>query len=135
MQQRSWRKFSHRRLLQAFGLVLSHIAPQIYREEEFLADFLQINDAGLTYADYAGLDNYFRRQAARSAGLSQSTMKLIRSAMDLIFGFLTGELKIWLDNALAKDNSWVSPAHPSKAILHTLKRRLSQTNYRNNSHP
>jgi len=89
---------------QAFGLVLDHIAPQIYREDDFLADFLQINDAGLTFADYAGLDNYFRRQANRSAGLAQSTMKLIRSAMDLIFGFLGGELKTWLDNALAKDS-------------------------------
>lgn len=89
--------------------MLAHIAPQIYREEDFLADFLQINDAGLTFADYAGLDNYFRRQAARSAGLGQSTMKLIRSAMDLIFGFLTGELKTWLDNALAKDSSYVAP--------------------------
>jgi len=90
--------------LQAFGLVLDHIAPQIYREDDFLADFLQINDAGLTFADYAGLDNYFRRQATRSAGLSQSTTKLNRSAMDLIFGFLSGELKMWLDNALAKDS-------------------------------
>jgi hypothetical protein len=68
-----------------------------------LADFLQINDAGLTFADYAGLDNYFRRQATRSAGLGQPTMKLIRSAMDLIFGFLSGDLKAWLDSALAKD--------------------------------
>jgi hypothetical protein len=92
---------------EAFDLVLGHIAPQIYREDDFLADFLQINDAGLTFADYAGLDNYFRRQATRSAGLSQSTMKLIRSAMDLIFGFLSGELKVWLDNALAKDNGYV----------------------------
>ena len=90
--------------LQAFGLVLAHIAPQIYREADFLADFLQINDAGLTFADYASLDNYFRRQASRSAGLSQSTTKLIRSAMDLIFGFLSGELKAWLDGALAKDS-------------------------------
>ncbi|KAF7967554.1 hypothetical protein HWV62_33929 [Athelia sp. TMB] len=103
---------------EAFGLVLGHVAPQIYREEEFLADFLQINDAGLTYADYAGLDNYFRRQASRSAGLGQSTMKLIRSAMDLIFGFLTGELKIWLDNALAKDNSQII------GIIATLERFL-----------
>ena len=93
--------------LQAFGLVLGHIAPQIYREDDFLADFLQINDAGLTFADYAGLDNYFRRQATRSAGLSQATMKLIRNAMDLIFGFLSGELKTWLDNALAKDKGYV----------------------------
>lgn len=90
---------------QAFGLVLDNIAPQIYREDDFLADFLQINDAGLTFADYAGLDNYFRRQATRSAGLSQPTMKLVRNAMDLVFGFLSGELKSWLDSALAKDSS------------------------------
>lgn len=50
-----------------------------------------------------GLDNYFRRQAVRAAGLSQSTLKLVRGAMDLIFGFLPAELKSWLDNILAKD--------------------------------
>ena len=91
-------------ILQAFGLVLEQLAPQIYREDDFITDFLQINDAALTFADYMGLDNYFRRQAARAAGLSQSTAKLVRGAMDLIFGFLAAELKAWLDNALAKDS-------------------------------
>jgi hypothetical protein len=51
-----------------------------------------------------GLDNYFRRQAARTASLSQSTVKLVRGALDLIFGFLPAELKTWLDNALTKDS-------------------------------
>ncbi|KAG2159680.1 exocyst complex component Sec3-domain-containing protein [Suillus bovinus] len=88
---------------EALGLILEQIAPQIYREGDFIADFLQINDAGLTFADYAGLDNYFRRQAARSAGLSQTTMKLARGAMDLIFGFLPAELKQWIESAIAKD--------------------------------
>ncbi|THG99273.1 hypothetical protein EW026_g3047 [Hermanssonia centrifuga] len=88
---------------QAFMLVLERIAPMVYSEEEFIADFLQINDAALTFADYMGLENYFRRQAARSAGLSSATLKLVRGAMDLIFGFLPAELKIWLDAALAKD--------------------------------
>ncbi|KAG8219670.1 exocyst complex component Sec3-domain-containing protein [Butyriboletus roseoflavus] len=87
----------------ALGYILEQIAPQVYREGDFIADFLQINDAGLTFADYAGLDNYFRRQAARSAGLSQSTIKLVRGAMDLIFGFLPTELKQWIDLAVAKD--------------------------------
>jgi exocyst complex component 1 len=50
-----------------------------------------------------GLDNYYRRQAARAASLSQSTLKLVRGAMDLIFGFLPAELKIWIDNALELD--------------------------------
>lgn len=79
------------------------MAPAIYSEDEFIAHFLQINNAALTFADYMGLDNYFRRQAARAAGLSQSTVKLVRGAMDLIYGFLPAELKMWLDVALAKD--------------------------------
>ena len=93
--------------IQALGYILEQIAPQIYREGDFIADFLQINDAGLTFADYAGLDNYFRRQAARSAGLSQSTTKLVRGAMDLIFGFLPTELKQWIDIAVARDALYV----------------------------
>ncbi|OCH94698.1 hypothetical protein OBBRIDRAFT_769029 [Obba rivulosa] len=88
----------------AFGLVLDQIASAIYREEDFIADFLQINDAALTFADYMGMENYFRRQAARAAGLSQQTSKLVRGAMDLIFGFLPMEIKAWLDVVLTKDH-------------------------------
>ncbi|KAF9527786.1 exocyst complex component Sec3-domain-containing protein [Crepidotus variabilis] len=91
------------RASEVFGMFLEQIATLIYREDEFITDFLQINDAGLTFADYMGLDNYFRRQAARSSGLKQATLKLIRGALDLIFGFLASELKAWLDAALAKD--------------------------------
>ncbi|KZT33260.1 hypothetical protein SISSUDRAFT_1054465 [Sistotremastrum suecicum HHB10207 ss-3] len=89
---------------EALGKVLEQIAPQIYHEEDFIADFLQINDAGLTFADYANLENYYRRQAARAAGLSATTSKLIRGAMDLIFGFLPNELKQWIDGALRRDS-------------------------------
>ena len=73
------------------------------REGEFIADFLQINDAALTYADYLGLDQYFRSQASRSAGLSSSTAKLVRGAMDLIFGFYPAEFKAWVDSVLGND--------------------------------
>jgi exocyst complex component 1 len=69
-----------------------------------MADFLQINDVNLTFADYANLESYFRRQASQSVGLKQSTVKLVRGAMDLIFGFLPEELKQWVDAALIKDN-------------------------------
>jgi hypothetical protein len=79
----------------------------IYQEDSFISDFLQINDADHTFANYMGLDNYFRRQASRSASLSQTTLKLVRGALDLIFGFLPAELKSWLDAALAKDNMFV----------------------------
>jgi len=85
-------------------MVLDQIQSSIQRENDFITDFLQINDAGLTFADYMALDSYFRRQAARSAGLSSTTVKLIRGAMDLIFGFLPEEMKQWLESAIAKDN-------------------------------
>lgn len=85
---------------------MGQISFQILREEEFIADFLQINEARLTFADYMGLDNYYRRQAARTSGLSAQTIKLVRGAMDLIFGFLPLEVKSWIDNTLAKDSMY-----------------------------
>jgi len=69
-----------------------------------MADFLQINDVNLTFADYASLESYFRRQAAQSVGLGAATMKLVKGATDLIFGFLPEELKQWVDAALQRDN-------------------------------
>jgi hypothetical protein len=89
------------------GQALEQISRQIYGEEDFIADFLQINEARLTFADYMGLDNYFRRQAARTSGLSSQTTKLVRGAMDLIFGFLPIEMKSWIDHAIAKDTMCV----------------------------
>lgn len=109
---------------QALALILEQIAPQIYREGDFIADFLQINDAGLTFADYAGLDNYFRRQAARSAGLSQATVKLVRGAMDLIFGFLPAELKQWIDSAIAKDTLCALSAFDVRSFIHSADRQV-----------
>jgi len=78
----------------------------LQQEDDFLTDFLQINESMLTFADYMNLDNYFRRQASRTTGIGQATMKLVRGAMDLVFGFLHAELKTWIDIALAKDNMW-----------------------------
>ncbi|KAF8807747.1 exocyst complex component, sec3 subunit [Phlegmacium glaucopus] len=91
------------RASEAFGMFLEQLVSLIYHEDDFIRDLLHINDAGLTFADYMGLDNYFCRQAARSASLSSATMKLVRGALDLIFGFIPAELKSWLDGALARD--------------------------------
>ena len=84
-------------------MVLEQLAQTIYAEESWIAQFLQMDDAVQTFADHMGLENYFRRQAARFAGLSQATLKLVRGALDLIFGFLPTELKAWLDGAMSKD--------------------------------
>ena len=85
-------------------MVLEQLAQTIYAEEGWITSFLQLDDTAQTFADYRGLENYFRRQAARWAGLSQATLKLVRGAMDLIFGFLPIELKSWLDNAISRDS-------------------------------
>lgn len=90
--------------IQALGYVLNEIAPSIRRERIFIADFLQINDAALTFADYMGLENYFRRQAMRTSRISQATLKLVRGAMDLIFGYLPTSIKTWIDSAAAGDS-------------------------------
>ncbi|KAF8913023.1 exocyst complex component Sec3-domain-containing protein [Gymnopilus junonius] len=114
------------RASEVFGLFLEQVAKLVYQENDFIADFLQINDAGFTFADYMGLDNYFRRQAARSASLTQNTLKLIRGALDLIFGFLPAELKSWLDAALAKDSMEIV------GILAFLERFLTEAEEKGN---
>lgn len=95
------------RVSEVFLLVLEQINPLSHQENAFMGDFLQINslnhDTALTFADYMALDHYFRRQAARSNSLSSATVKLVRGAMDLIFGFLPLEIKGWLEKALEKD--------------------------------
>ena len=77
----------------------------MYRERVFVSNFLLIDDAAITFADYVSLDHFTRRQANEFAGLSPATLKLVRGAMDLIFGFLPMELKAFIDAALAKDNT------------------------------
>lgn len=41
----------------------------------------------------------------RTSGISQATLKLVRGAMDLIFGYLTTSVKAWIDTAAAGDSS------------------------------
>ncbi|KAL5533999.1 hypothetical protein ACEPAG_459 [Sanghuangporus baumii] len=107
--------------------VLEQIAPQIFNERAFIADFLLINDAAITFADYMTLDHYFRRQASQYAGLSNTTMKLLRGAMDLIFGFLTTELKAFIDAALAKDNMQII------GVLASIERAIAEAGNRGNT--
>ncbi|KLO20758.1 hypothetical protein SCHPADRAFT_816552 [Schizopora paradoxa] len=111
---------------EALDGVLEQLAPLVYHENEFIADFLQINDVALTFADYMGLDHYFRRQAAEFAGLSQTTAKLIRGAMDLIFGSLSAELKTFIDDALSRDQIQVA------GLLASLERSVSDAEVKGN---
>jgi len=40
----------------------------------------------------------------RSSGISQGTLKLVRGAMDLIFGYLATSVKMWIDTAAGGDS-------------------------------
>lgn len=98
------------RASEAFAKALEQVALQISREEAFIADFLQITDSVITYADYMDLDHYFRRQATKfiSKGPSPAIARLHSSALDLIFGFVGGELKDWVEGALQRERMWVA---------------------------
>lgn len=98
------------RVSDAFQTIIEQIAPQIRHEQDFLSDFLHINEAGVTFADVMHLDSYFRRQAVRSTDLLPATQKVVRNAVDAIFHFLWAELRDWIDGALQRDNLWVELA-------------------------
>jgi hypothetical protein len=91
--------------LQAFERAVTQIVNMVYREESFISNFLHINAEEATFADYMGLESYFRRQASRFAanGMGPGARQIVRSAMDLIFGFLAPEVTGWVDGALQRD--------------------------------
>ncbi|GHJ89203.1 hypothetical protein NliqN6_5605 [Naganishia liquefaciens] len=90
---------------QAFESALQQISTLVTNEEAFIGDFLHTSDTAITFADYMDMEFYFKRQAANQAAvMSPATLKLRRSAMDLIFGFLDGELKKWIEAALQRES-------------------------------
>ncbi|RXK38676.1 hypothetical protein M231_03986 [Tremella mesenterica] len=80
---------------------LTQVVNQIVIEEDFINAFLHVTDTESTFADHMELDSYFRRQAARHAsrGMSNGMTQLVRSMMDLIFGFVDLEFKNWVEAA------------------------------------
>ncbi|WVQ93808.1 hypothetical protein IAU59_000886 [Kwoniella sp. CBS 9459] len=92
------------RASELYRQALSEIVNQIVSEEDFISAFLHLTDTESTFADHMELDSYFRRQAARHAskGMSSGMMQLVRSMMDLIFGFVELELRQWVEAAMDK---------------------------------
>ncbi|OCF36139.1 exocyst protein [Kwoniella heveanensis CBS 569] len=92
------------RASELYRQALSEIVNQIVSEEDFISAFLHLTDTESTFADHMELDSYFRRQAARHAskGMSPGMMQLVRSMMDLIFGFVELELRQWVEAAMDK---------------------------------
>ena len=96
--------------VQLYNLGLTQIINQVLNEEGFINAFLHLTDTESTFADHMELDSYFRRQAARHAAgqLSPGMMQLIRSMMDLIFGFVDLEVKNWVEAAVDKTPVYVA---------------------------
>jgi hypothetical protein len=99
--------------MKAFESALQQISALVINEEAFIGDFLHTSDTAITFADYMDMEFYFRRQASTQVNnMSPTTVKLRRSAMDLIFGFLDGELKAWLEAVLQREPMWVPVIPP-----------------------
>lgn len=111
---------------EAFDRALVQILNQMRAEETFVADFLHTNDSSLTFADYMNLDSYFKRQAVRGLELSEATLKLVRGAMDLIFGFLPQEIKSWVEGVSKRDPLQLV------GIIAVLQRHVVEAQERNN---
>ncbi|WVQ76259.1 hypothetical protein IAR50_005924 [Cryptococcus sp. DSM 104548] len=103
-QERRGDSSGTKRASELYNQALTEIINQIVIEEDFINAFLHLTDTDSTFADYMELDSYFRRQAARHAskGMSQGMMQLVRSMMDLIFGFVEMELKQWVEAAVER---------------------------------
>lgn len=87
---------------------MTEIIGQIVTEDDFIGSFLHLADNESTFADYMQLDTYFRRQATRHASRNNpSLIQIARSVMDLMFGFVDGALKTWVNDALKTDMSCV----------------------------
>ena len=88
----------------AFTRILSSVTPLIVREQAFMSDFLHINENDVTYADYMDLEAFFRRKAsALSSNSSAGPLREMKSALDLIFGFLAPEWQNLADHILQLD--------------------------------
>ncbi|ODN76094.1 hypothetical protein L202_06031 [Cryptococcus amylolentus CBS 6039] len=103
-QERRGDSSGTKRASELYNQALTEIINQVVIEEDFINAFLHLTDTDSTFADYMELDSYFRRQAARHAskGMSQGMMQLVRSMMDLIFGFVELELKQWVEAAVER---------------------------------
>ncbi|GAA5829678.1 hypothetical protein JCM11251_000247 [Rhodosporidiobolus azoricus] len=96
---------------EAFGRALQQITPHLTREQGFIADFLHIAtlDASITFADYMMLETFFRRGASSylAQQAQQGKLKDIRGAMELVFGWLEGEVRDWIEGVLGRDSMQV----------------------------
>lgn len=90
---------------EAFKRVLDTIIPLVANEQGFIGDLLHINSTNITFADYMGMEVYFRRRAADVFAYNSPSgpMRDMKNAMDLIFGFLAPEIQSFGDQVFAKD--------------------------------
>ncbi|CAE6412634.1 unnamed protein product [Rhizoctonia solani] len=111
----------------AFDRALSQVVTQIHAEDAFISRFFHTTDSTLSYADYMNLDNYFKRQASRGLDLSDATLKLVRGALDLIFGFLPQEIKSWVEGVSKRDSLQLV------GVIAVLQRYVSEAQERNDA--
>lgn len=97
---------------QLLNMMLPQIHAHLTHEQTFLVDFLHIQslDSYISFAEYMRLESFFCRAAmshlASAANPGTGRFKDVKSAMDLVFGWLEDDVRSWIDFALPKDNLW-----------------------------
>lgn len=78
---------------QALQRILASLLLRVQAEQAFLVDFLQINDASFTFADYMDLDPYFRHRAAVTQPLPpQSPYEDMTRSLQQVFSGMVPEM-------------------------------------------
>ncbi|KAK0543955.1 hypothetical protein OC845_005868, partial [Tilletia horrida] len=101
---------------EVFQKILDSLTPLIQGEQAFIGDFLQINNSNVTFADYLDMEPYFRRRAAQLFGFGTSnasqgggSMREMKGALELVFGFLASEWDSLVDHVVHMDKSQIIP--------------------------
>lgn len=100
---------------------MGEIVSQIVTEDSFINAFLHLADNETTFADYMDLDTYFRRQAGRHSaaklGKNPALAQIARTVMDLMFGFVDGEWKNWIEAAIGLSGGTLGSQKNTVAIV------------------
>lgn len=90
---------------EAFWRGIDQITEQVIREQRFISDFLNVSsiDETITFADYMGIEAYFRRNAMAWLSAHSAEHITVRSAMDKIFSYLSDSTVEWIDTVIHRD--------------------------------
>jgi exocyst complex component 1 len=91
---------------QALARAFVSLSAQLEREQLFIIDFLHTyppTEVIMTFADYMDLETYFKRVASQHMEAARNRFKDVKTAMDMVFAFLSVELNEWIEGEVRRD--------------------------------